>query len=414
MISRRQLLTAGTCLVSTALPYLLWHTRRLHGKPLGLRSDPKGLLDLAPGLTYRVIDRAGEAMSDGFRVPAEPDGMACFSGPDGTLVLMRNHELDLDPARGAYDVAPEQAYDRATFGGVTRVVLSPHGERLSSNLVLAGTLRNCSGGASPWGWLSGEETMEANHGYVFRCSPTASTVQPAERIMAYGRFMHEAVCVDTRTNVAYMTEDQSDGCFYRFVPTDPKLPFEGKLQALCVSSRPGYDTGLMREGDSLAVSWVDVPEPNPELDTVRFQALERGAALVRRGEGVTFHEGSIYISATIGGEVGLGQILHLRDSGQPRLEVVATAQRPEALEMPDNITVTPWGDLILAEDGLDKQQFVRGITPAGKVYDIARNAASGGELSGVCLSPDQRTLFINMQHDGLTVAITGPLRTLSA
>ncbi len=65
----------------------------------------------------------------------------------------------------------------------------------------------------------------------------------------------------------------------------------------------------------------------------------------------------------------------------------------------------------MAEDG-PAEQFIRGITTAGRVYDLARNAKSSGEFAGVCLSPDGDTLFVNMQGDGLTVAINGPLGEL--
>ena len=66
---------------------------------------------------------------------------------------------------------------------------------------------------------------------------------------------------------------------------------------------------------------------------------------------------------------------------------------------------------MLAEDG-SGEQFVRGLTSDGRVYEIARNARSRGELAGVCFSPDSRVLFFNLQRDGLTVAVTGPWQTL--
>jgi secreted PhoX family phosphatase len=79
--------------------------------------------------------------------------------------------------------------------------------------------------------------------------------------------------------------------------------------------------------------------------------------------------------------------------------------------MPDNICVAPWGDVLVAEDGTD-EQFVRGITPEGRVYNVARNAASEGEFAGICVAPDGGALFVNLQADGLTLAITGPLAEL--
>jgi uncharacterized protein len=58
--------------------------------------------------------------------------------------------------------------------------------------------------------------------------------------------------------------------------------------------------------------------------------------------------------------------------------------------------------------------YLRGITPEGKVYDLARNAASRGELAGVTVSPKGDSVFVNLQLDGLTLAITGPFAELGS
>ena len=60
-----------------------------------LVSDPKKLLDLPEGFTYRIISRRGSEMSDGLRVPGMPDGMACFKGKGDQVILVRNHELGI-------------------------------------------------------------------------------------------------------------------------------------------------------------------------------------------------------------------------------------------------------------------------------------------------------------------------------
>ena len=63
---------------------------------------------------------------------------------------------------------------------MTRVVLDAATlTRVSSNQVLEGTSRNCAGGVSPWGWLSCEEDVSPDHGYVYLCSPSATKVRPA-------------------------------------------------------------------------------------------------------------------------------------------------------------------------------------------------------------------------------------------
>lgn len=77
------------------------------------------------------------------------------------------------------------------------------------------------------------------------------------------------------------------------------------------------------------------------------------------------------------------------------------------LQNADNLTVAPWGDIIICEDAAGDASLV-GVTPAGEIYEFARNVGTKSELAGACFSPDGSTLFVNMQTDGLTLAITGP------
>lgn len=52
---------------------------------------------------------------------------------------------------------------------------------------------------------------------------------------------------------------------------------------------------------------------------------------------------------------------------------------------------------------------MKGVTPDGKVYAIARNVFTGNaEFAGAVFSPDGSTLFVNVYYPGLTFAITGP------
>lgn len=74
---------------------------------------------------------------------------------------------------------------------------------------------------------------------------------------------------------------------------------------------------------------------------------------------------------------------------------------------PDNITVSPHGGLILAEDGRGIQHLV-GVTSQGKAYPLARNEISDSEFAGPAFSADGRTLFVNIMSPGLTLAVTGP------
>jgi secreted PhoX family phosphatase len=421
MATRRRTLlkaAAGAAVAASPLAYLF--RREAHAVAGPLVPDPARILDLPAGFRYTILQRTFDVMSDGAPVPGRPDGMACFAGPADTLILMRNHELDRGSFLSGSEAAPPEAYDPKAMGGVTRLVLNKKTlGRISSNRVLTGTLRNCAGGTSPWGWLSCEEDVEQGHGYVFRCRTDAERVAPAERIAGYGRFRHEAACVDPRTLTAYLSEDQIDGCFYRYRPSDQQRPHtSGKLQALRIVGAPRFDTSRdIDHGMKLKVDWVDVPEPDPKDDTVRKQAAAAGAARFRRGEGVFLADGVVYLCCTVGGRQSLGQVFKLtlgergRDTPD-QLELFAESPGPSVLDMPDNIFMAPWGDLLLAEDGAG-EQFVRGLTPDGRAYDLARNATSGGEFAGICTSPSGDAIFVNKQQEGFTVAITGPVDELS-
>jgi secreted PhoX family phosphatase len=75
---------------------------------------------------------------------------------------------------------------------------------------------------------------------------------------------------------------------------------------------------------------------------------------------------------------------------------------------PDSITVSPYGGVILAEDGEGVQHLV-GVTEQGKSYVMARNDQGDSEFTGPVFSPDGRTLFACIQSGpGRVFAITGP------
>jgi uncharacterized protein len=414
-LRRRTFLTRSAALAAAgALPFV-FGARRARAANYGpLEPDPEELLDLPSGFSYAVLERQGQTMSDGYRVPGKPDGMACFPGPNGSLVLLRNHEVTTNANDSPYasgQAAPPEAYDAGSFGGVTRLVVDATTfERLSSNLVLAGTAQNCAGGPSPWGWLSCEEAFDSQHGYVFVCPADASAVTNPVRVVGYGHFRHEAVAIETPSNRAYLTEDRPDSCLYRFVPDAPDQPFVGKLQALGIADEPGLDTSADLEvGDQFDVIWIDLEDPDPSSDSLRDTAVDAGAAVIRRGEGIWYHDGVVYFDATSGGPAGLGQIFALRPTADGgTLTLIAQSGAGSELDGPDNLTVAPWGDLVVAEDALSGSgvHHLRGITPQGEIYDIARTRRS--ELAGVCFSPDGRALFVNVWGSGVTLVVTGP------
>ena len=123
---------------------------------------------------------------------------------------------------------------------------------------------------------------------------------------------------------------------------------------------------------------------------------------------------AVWFTSTIGGPASAGQVfrLHLgRGGAGDVLELAAQSEDTRILDMPDNLTVAPWGEVFLCEDAVGGDQYVRVLGNSGQVVDFARNAASHGELAGGCFSPDGETFFVNLYNDGLTLAVRGPFRS---
>lgn len=410
-ITRRRFLTRGT-IAAGGVALGIGSAAALTGEgspfdePL---EDPNGLLDLPPGFRYRVVSEEGSALSTGARVPGDFDGMAAFPGRHRETVLVRNHELSYP---GDEPVAGSNPYDGGEPGGTTALVIDRDRTPVREFVTSSGTRDNCAGGATPWGtWITCEEDLADGHGYAFEVDPQdPENALSRTPIRQMGRFSHEAVGVDRRTGTVYLTEDMAGpgepdpgpSFLYRFLPDDESpragaLQRGGRLQALAIEE--SRKAGPSLSGGRPGVLWRDVDPEDPHADA-------RAKACVRfnRLEGCHFAGGVLWFADTSGGQAGLGQIFRYLPATNT-LELFSEAAPESGIESPDNLVVTPFGDLWFCTDGRNQ---VMGITPEGRVYEFATNRLSDSELAGPTFAPDGRTFFVNVQSPGVTLAVWGP------
>ncbi len=411
--------------------------------------DPEGIVALPAGFSYRIITHSGVTrLESGEYTPSNHDGTATFEGPRGVTLLVNNHELKGVRSKWKHPVplAEGLVYDPAASGGCTVVEVHRGGE-VAEWVGIAGTSTNCAGGRTDWGtWLTceensdraGENGMTKDHGYVFEVDPydRRANVDPRP-VKAFGRFDHEAVVIDPKRGHAYLTEDDSapNGLLFRWVPPHGFKHGRGQLRKLAddagaLQATRCYDSGgrfvddlsrATRIGTVYGVDWIDVPDRDGRTVPVREQFDDGDITRARKLEGMWWADGGAYIVSSYArdespGEPHDGQVWFY-DPKRRTLTLKVLLGTGGQFDGPDNITVSPYGGLVVAEDG-DGGQHLFGATESGRTYPIARNELNVGseaepefsEFAGVVFSPDGKTLYASIQNPGILLAITGPWR----
>ena len=422
-------------------------------------------LELPDGFQYRSFGVVGSTMSDGNPTPPRHDGMATFKGKGGTIRIVRNHEVR-DSGTPIGD--PAKVYDPLATGGTTTLSVNLDASEVESWVSLGGTLFNCAGGTTPWrSWISCEETVNGPdvgpdfrgqggppgmpetypdpfmkpHGYIFEVPSEAGAGEApvATPIKAAGRFAHEACAYDQATKALYMTEDNflfPSGIYRYLPPTNPhsikRIDDGGELQMLKIVGEDCADMAFGRTaGDTFQVEWVTIDDPDPTfvgipdnndaIQAVGLQGFAKGAAKFSRPEGMINHARVLYFNCTQGGDPppdepiefgygdGRGQVYTL-DLAKNMLTLFYQSPSMTVLDLPDNLTITPRGTLLLCEDNTP-DNYLRGLTKDGDLFDFAKNIVPGGdeEFAGATFNHNGKTLFVNIQGNvGVTFAIWGP------
>ncbi|WP_406353653.1 PhoX family protein [Streptomyces sp. NBC_01635] len=370
---------------SAVLGGALWHSAA-YAAPAQPGTGPYGALGsadangirLPAGFTSRVIARSGQQVpGTSYTWHNAPDGGACYADGSGWIYVSNS---EIDPSGGA------GAVRFSATGGVT-----------GAYRILSGTRQNCAGGKTPWNtWLSCEEV---DRGYVYETDPWGT--KAAVRRDAMGRFKHEAAAADPVRRVVYLTEDVSDGCFYRFRPTTWGDLSSGTLEVLVAGS-----------GTSGPVSWASVPDPSGATAT-RNQVS--GAKRFNGGEGCHYANDTCWF--TTKGDNRVWQYNAAAQTIELAYDDSLVTGGSAPLTGVDNVTGSASGDLFVAEDGGNLEICV--ITPDDVVAPFLRvDGQSGSEITGPAFSPDGTRLYFSSQRGtsgsssgGITYEVKGPFRT---
>ena len=340
-------------------------------------ADANGLV-LLPGFTSRVIARATEPVADtGFTYRGFPDGAATFVDHEvpGGWYLVSNHEIP-------------------GSGGVSSIRFAPDGTITDAFSICHDTTLNCAGGATPWGtWLTCEEY---DLGRVYECDPTGRT--GAIQRDQLGAFAHEAAAV-TPDGRVYLTEDRSDGGFYRFTPDEPGDLSSGLLEVATGAAAPG------------PITWVQVPDVSSSYVLSRQQVP--GMIEFDGGEGIDVLGDQVLF--TTKGDRRIWRYDLTTSSVEVHYQ--AAEQGQGTLDAVDNLWVDDASsNVFVAEDGGNMEVVM--LRPDNTAVAVARVVGQqGSEITGPCFSPDGQRLYFSSQRApvgllnaplGVTYEVSGP------
>jgi secreted PhoX family phosphatase len=287
-------------------------------------------------------------------------------------------------------------------------------------------------------------------GWVVEIDPFDRTSKPVKRT-ALGRVKHEGATVTESRGrvVVYSGDDENGDYLYKFVGSERwrKLRAQGKTPldhgTLHVAKFDAEGTGrwlpLVHGTGPLTVEngWVDQADV---LIRTRMAADAVGATKLHRPEWVAVHPktGDVYVTLTNGsgntapvnsgrdpnpyghivriaedrhGDTAFGWDVFLL-AGDPAYDAAVPSEQP-LFGSPDGIWIDPDGRAWIQTDISNSSQNLasRGYDRIGNNQMLAADPVTGElrrfltgprgcEVTGVITTPDQRTMFVNIQHPG--------------
>lgn len=271
-------------------------------------------------------------------------------------------------------------------------------------------------------------------GWVVEIDPYDATQMPVKRT-SLGRFKHEGATTVIGKGgraVVYMGDDERFDYIYKFVSAD-------NYKFMLANQQSPLDHGdlyVARFNDDGSGDWLKLSMDNPALaekfaDQAEILVYARaaadmvGATPMDRPEWTTVApNGDVYCTLTnnsrrteANGANPLapnpdGHIIRWHDSDQHvgtkfTWDIFLIAQETHGTEAsfasPDGLWADPDGRLFIQTDGGQKDGLNNQLLVADTATGELRRLLTGvtdDEITGITVTPDRRTLFVNLQHPG--------------
>ncbi|MBG9793283.1 hypothetical protein ABD76_12460 [Paenibacillus dendritiformis] len=366
--------------------------------------------------------------------------------------------------QGAWSMMPDSRYARRITGLTPFDLTGPaRGSKAVGGATrVQGTFANCSGGMTLWNTvLSCEENYEptseaakldpTHYGWVIEVDPFDAAF-PVRKHTALGRFHHEnsamGLSKDGRV-VVYMGDDTTDAYVYKYVSAGKYAPQAGRANSKLLTEGTLYAADL-KKGRWIALTLEAVqraladssfkPPSSISLTKEELQAKYKteadvlvhaaeaaallGATPTDRPEDVEISpfDNTLFIAHTNNDKHGNihGHITRFfeKDGDLGALEfdfeIFAAGGRQSGFSAPDNLTFDSNGSLWTVTDisssklnsGVYRSFKNNGVfviptqgPDAGKAMQFA-SAPVEAEMTGPWFTPDERTLFLAVQHPG--------------
>lgn len=296
---------------------------------------------------------------------------------------------------------------------------------------LVQTIRNCSGGITPWGTVvTAEESVTSNdvnndgrkdYGWLVEIDPATAQVISKNadgtkgKLWQMGIMNHENVVINNAGTIAYYGEDGGTHLVYKYVMDTPNDLSSGNLYVLKL------DQGLTAAGDPVGTTatWIQVPNKTKvDQNNTNTNALSLGGTKFNGVEDVDISplDGKIYFTAK-----GLDRVYRLQDNGTTASQVetfvgggssvysfnTAQGMKSEAWgDGNDNLTFDELGNLWVLQDG--GKNYIWVIAPdhtqANPKVRLFASMPSGSEPTGLTFTPDHKFGFFSIQHPDSTIS----------